>query len=55
VRFVAKFPQPVPLAALRGVPELAGMEVLRKGSRLSVTPVTDREFAVIRAMGLGQG
>jgi predicted RNA-binding protein with PUA-like domain len=52
VRFAAKFPQPVPLAALRGVPELAGMEILRKGSRLSVTPVTDREYAVIRAMGL---
>ena len=55
VRFVAKFPQPVPLAALRGVPELAGMEILRKGSRLSVTPVADREFAVIRVMGLGEG
>ena len=41
--------------AFFGVPELAGMEVLRKGSRLSVTPVTDREFAVIRAMGLGEG
>jgi len=54
VRFVAKFPQPVPLAALRGVAELAGMEVLRRGSRLSVTPVTEREFAVIRALGLGE-
>lgn len=52
VRFVAKFPQVVPLAALRAVPELAGMELLRKGSRLSVMPVTETEFAVIRAMGL---
>jgi len=55
VRFVAKFPHPVPLKALRAVPELAGMELLRKGSRLSVTPVTEREFAVIRDMGLPGG
>ena len=52
VRFVAKFPRVVPLAALRARPELAGMELLRKGSRLSVMPVTGPEFAVIRAMGL---
>ncbi|MHC1790568.1 EVE domain-containing protein [Solidesulfovibrio sp.] len=52
VRFVAKFPRPVSLAALRCVPELAGLELLRKGSRLSVMPVTGQEYAVIRAMGL---
>ena len=55
VRFVAKFPQLVPLKALRGVPELAGMELLRKGSRLSVMPVTEQEFRLIRAMGLPNG
>ena len=55
VRFVAKFPQLVPLKTLRAVPELAGMELLRKGSRLSVMPVTEQEFAVIRAMGLPTG
>ena len=52
VRFAAKFPRVVPLAQLRAVPELAGMELLRQGSRLSVMPVTEQEFAVIRAMGL---
>jgi len=55
VRFTAKFPQPVPLKTLRAVPELAGMELLRKGSRLSVMPVTEQEFAMIRALGLGDG
>lgn len=52
VRFVARFARPVPLGRLRGVPELAGMELLRKGSRLSVMPVTEQEYAVIREMGL---
>lgn len=55
VRFVAKFPRLVPLTAQRAVPGLAGMELLRKGSRLSVMPVTEREFAVVRAMGLAGG
>lgn len=52
VRFVAKFPHVVPLAVLRTVPGLAGMELLRKGSRLSVMPVTAQEFAIIRELGL---
>jgi predicted RNA-binding protein with PUA-like domain len=55
VRFVAKFARPVPLAVLRTRPELAGMALLRKGSRLSVLPVTEQEFDVIREMGLARG
>jgi predicted RNA-binding protein with PUA-like domain len=51
VRFVEKFAQPVPLAAMRAVPTLAAMELLRKGSRLSVMPVTREEFETVRAMG----
>lgn len=38
------FPEPLPLEYLRGVPELAEMELLRKGSRLSVQPVRPAEF-----------
>ncbi|WP_165248443.1 EVE domain-containing protein [Paludisphaera soli] len=38
---------PIPLARLREVPALAGMELLRKGSRLSVQPVTDDEWKVV--------
>ena len=51
VRFVRRFATPVPLAAMRVVPALSGMELLRKGSRLSVLPVTRAEFETICAMG----
>jgi predicted RNA-binding protein with PUA-like domain len=51
VRFVHKFAVPVPLAAMRVVPALARMELLRKGSRLSVMPVTRQEFDTITRMG----
>ena len=41
------FPEPIALAALRSAPALAKMELLRKGSRLSVQPVTEKEFEMI--------
>jgi predicted RNA-binding protein with PUA-like domain len=41
------FPQPLTLDALRKVPALSKMELLRKGSRLSVQPVTEKEFETI--------
>lgn len=41
------FPHPVPIGTLRGVKELAGMELLKTGSRLSVQPVRVREFEVV--------
>jgi predicted RNA-binding protein with PUA-like domain len=53
VQAVERFPELVPLDALRGVPALAEMELLRRGSRLSVQPVTPAEFAVVAAMGRG--
>ena len=37
----------VPLAELRAHPELAQMVVLRRGNRLSITPVTDDEWRFI--------
>ena len=41
----------MPLAEMRERPELAGMRVLEKGSRLSITPVTAQEWeAVVRAL-----
>ena len=46
VRFVKKTPL-VPLTELRAYPELAGMRVLAKGNRLSITPVTDDEWRFI--------
>ncbi len=35
------------LPELRGVPELAGMVLLRRGNRLSITPVTEAEWQAI--------
>jgi predicted RNA-binding protein with PUA-like domain len=47
VQAVAKLPTMLTLDWLRGVPELATMMVLRKGSRLSVQPVEPEEWATI--------
>ena len=41
VRLVQRFDPPVPRALLRAEPELAGMELMKKGSRLSVQPVEE--------------
>ncbi|HVZ77596.1 MAG TPA: EVE domain-containing protein [Gemmatimonadaceae bacterium] len=48
---VERFTEPVTLAALKGVKGLAKMALLQKGSRLSVQPVTAREFEIVRGMG----
>ena len=41
----------LPLAELRSAPELATMQVLRRGNRLSITPVTPDEWhAVLRRL-----
>ena len=50
VRLVEVFPRAVPLEELRGVKALAGMELLRRGSRLSVQPVTAAEFRTIEKL-----
>lgn len=39
--------RPVPMAELRSHPELADMIVLRRGNRLSITPVTPAEWRFI--------
>jgi predicted RNA-binding protein with PUA-like domain len=39
----------VPLAALRASRELAGMRVLQRGNRLSITPVTPEEWKFVTA------
>lgn len=49
LRAVAQFTRPVTLPALKARPELAAMALLRIG-RLSVTPVTSREWETICAM-----
>ena len=51
LRAVAPLRAPLSLAALRDVPALAGMELLRRGSRLSVQPVTAAEWEVVLRLG----
>jgi predicted RNA-binding protein with PUA-like domain len=52
LRLVRKFPQPLPLERLREVAALREMELLRKGSRLSVQPVRKAEFdAILKLAG----
>ena len=53
IRAVKAIDPPIPLAKLREVNELDGMELLRKGSRLSVQPVKAGEWkAIMKLAGL---
>ena len=51
VRAREPFTSPVTLTSLRGVKGLEKMELLRKGSRLSVMPVTPEEFKIVCRLG----
>ncbi len=44
MEFVEKFKKPIPLKFLKSDPELSNMVVAQKGSRLSVTPVSEEHF-----------
>lgn len=50
VRAVRPMPTPVTLAAIKDEPKLKDM-ILVNNSRLSVQPVTDREWTIVCAMG----
>ena len=47
------FPAPLGLDELRKMPALEGMELLRKGSRLSVQPVTKQQWDVVMKLARG--
>ncbi len=49
------FPRPIPIGELRAVSALAEMELLRKGSRLSVQPVRPREFETVLTLAAAPG
>lgn len=51
VRYGRAFRRPVPLSELRGRRSLAQMELLRRGSRLSIQPVRSGEWRTILKMG----
>ena len=51
VKALARTPL-LPLTQMRAIPELADMVVLRRGNRLSITPVEPRHWkAVLRLLG----
>lgn len=50
IRLESVFAVPVPLDVLRGRKELEGMELLRRGSRLSVQPVSCQHFEAVLAI-----
>ena len=52
--FAEKFPAVVPLAVLKADPRLSKMVLVRKGSRLSVQPVTPEEFRVVCDLARGR-
>jgi len=51
VGFVEAFPEVVPLERLRSEAALSGMQILRRGNRLSITPLEQAEFDAIVALG----
>jgi len=51
IRFVAKFPSIVPLETLKSTHGLESMVVTKKGSRLSIQPVTKGEYDIVVKLG----
>lgn len=51
VEFVEKFSHFVTLEEIKHNPRLKDMLILRKGSRLSITPIEAQEFRIIRDLG----
>ena len=47
VAFVEEFPHPVTLAQMRAEPRLVGMDLLKRGYRLSVQPVMPHEWKIV--------
>ena len=50
VRYKRKLKRPIPLKELRHYDELAEMPLLRRGNRLSITPVTLDQWAFIMSL-----
>lgn len=50
VEFVEKFDQVITLATLKATKGLEKMPLVQKGSRLSINPVTEKEFKLITSL-----
>ena len=55
LEFVERFPATISLATLKTTPGLEEMMVTKRGSRLSVQPVTEREFDIVSRLGRNAG
>ncbi len=53
LKFVEKFPEIIPLATLKETAGLEDMVLVQRGSRLSVQPVTKREYDIVVRLGRG--
>ena len=51
IKFIEKFPEIVPLETLKETKGLEQMMVIRKGARLSIQPVTKKEFDIVVKLG----
>ncbi|HEX9986097.1 MAG TPA: EVE domain-containing protein [Thermoanaerobaculia bacterium] len=51
IAFVEKFPRIVSLETLKSAPGLEQMVVTKKGSRLSIQPVTKQEYDIVVKLG----
>jgi predicted RNA-binding protein with PUA-like domain len=51
IKFVSKFPRVVPLETLKTTKGLENMVVTKKGSRLSIQPVTKAEYEIVVKLG----
>ena len=54
IRATERFAQPVTLDSIKASSALSGMMLVRRGARLSVQPVSDDEWELIREMGSPQ-
>ncbi|MBW0147383.1 EVE domain-containing protein [Marinobacter arenosus] len=50
MRYVDSLPRLIPLDELKSVPALAELPLVRKGSRLSVMPVSEEQWTIIRGL-----
>ena len=50
VEFVEKFDRVITLTEIKNTKELENMPLVQKGSRLSINPVTEQEFKIIKSL-----
>lgn len=48
VKLVEKFPQILPLKEIKGIAEIIEIGLVKKGHRLSIMPVTESEFSILK-------